>query len=102
MGFAGLASKFAIAQTTAIFAGFITYPLDTVRRRLTMDAFFEKQQYKGAWHCLVSIVKDEGVLALFKGFGANVLRTLVGALVLVGYDSLKRSLIPKLVMVMKK
>ena len=27
--------------------------------------------------------------AIFKGFGANVLRTLGGALVLVGYDEIK-------------
>ena len=30
--------------------------------------------------------------AIFKGFGANVLRTLGGALVLVGYDEIKRFL----------
>ena len=31
-----------------------------------------------------------GMGAMFKGFGANVLRTLGGALVLVGYDEIKR------------
>ena len=37
-GIVGLTSKFAIAQTTAIIAGFISYPFDTVRRRLQMQA----------------------------------------------------------------
>ena len=37
----------------------------------------------------MKIVKDEGVGAIFKGFAANVLRTLGGALVLVGYDEIK-------------
>jgi len=85
-------SKFAIAQTTAIIAGFISYPFDTVRRRLQMQSEKPKEQwlYKGTLDCAVKIVKDEGVAAMFKGFGANVLRTLGGALVLVGYDEIKR------------
>jgi len=87
----GLASKFAIAQFTAILAGFISYPFDTVRRRLQMQAEKPKEQwlYSGTVDCAVKIVKDEGVGAMFKGFAANVLRTLGGALVLVGYDEIK-------------
>jgi len=91
-GIVGLASKFAIAQTTAIIAGFISYPFDTVRRRLQMQAEKPKEQwlYSGTMDCAVKIVKDEGIGAMFKGFAANVLRTLGGALVLVGYDEIKR------------
>merc|ERR1711918_309682 len=33
----GIASKFAIAQVTAISAGYASYPFDTVRRRLQMQ-----------------------------------------------------------------
>jgi solute carrier family 25 (adenine nucleotide translocator) protein 4/5/6/31 len=88
----GLFSKFVIAQTTAIIAGFISYPFDTVRRRLQMQAEKPKEQwlYSGTVDCAIKIVKDEGMGAMFKGFGANVLRTLGGALVLVGYDEIKR------------
>merc|ERR1712087_949221 len=91
-GMVGLLSKFAIAQTTAIIAGFISYPFDTVRRRLQMQSEKPKEQwlYKGTMDCAVKICKDEGIAAMFKGFGANVLRTLGGALVLVGYDEIKR------------
>ena len=87
-----LLSKFAIAQTTAITAGYTSYPFDTVRRRLQMQAEKPKEQwlYNGTLDCAVKIVKDEGISAMFKGFGANVLRTLGGALVLVGYDEIKR------------
>ena len=93
-GMVGLLSKFAIAQTTAIIAGFISYPFDTVRRRLQMQAEKPKEQwlYSGTLDCAVKIVKDEGIGAMFKGFAANVLRTLGGALVLVGYDEIKRML----------
>ena len=64
----GLASKFAIAQTTAIIAGFISYPFDTVRRRLQMQAEKPKEQwlYSGTLDCAVKIVKDEGIGAMFK------------------------------------
>jgi len=87
----GLVSKFAIAQTTAIIAGFISYPFDTVRRRLQMQSEKPKSEwlYSGTLDCAVKIVQNEGVGAMFKGFAANVLRTLGGALVLVGYDEIK-------------
>jgi len=87
----GLMSKFAIAQTVAIIAGFISYPFDTVRRRLQMQSEKPKSEwmYTGTLDCAVKIVKDEGMGAMFKGFSANVLRTLGGALVLVGYDEIK-------------
>merc|ERR1711869_24203 len=87
----GLISKFCIAQFTAIAAGFISYPFDTVRRRLQMQAEKPKEEWlhNGTLDCAVKIVKDEGMGAIFKGFGANVLRTLGGALVLVGYDEIK-------------
>merc|ERR1712006_26043 len=70
----GLLSKFAIAQATAITAGYASYPFDTVRRRLQMQS--EKP-------------KEEGVPALFKGAGANALRTVGSALVLVLYGEIK-------------
>merc|ERR1711957_496612 len=90
-GIVGPFSKFCIAQFTAIVAGFISYPFDTVRRRLQMQSEKPKEEwlYTGTMDCAVKIVKDEGVGAIFKGFAANVLRTLGGALVLVGYDEIK-------------
>merc|ERR1712086_276720 len=91
-GMVGLFSKFCIAQTTAIIAGFISYPFDTVRRRLQMQSEKPKSEwlYQGTLDCAMKITRDEGMGAIFKGFGANVLRTLGGALVLVGYDEIKR------------
>ena len=52
----------------------------------------EEWLYNGTLDCAVKIIKDEGVSAMFKGFAANVLRTLGGALVLVGYDEIKAML----------
>jgi solute carrier family 25 (adenine nucleotide translocator) protein 4/5/6/31 len=86
----GLASKFAQAQTAALCAAYVSYPFDTVRRRLQMQAEKAKEDwlYKGTLDCFGKIMKDEGTGALFKGAGANALRTVGSALVLVGYGEL--------------
>jgi len=90
-GIKGIVSKFAVAQTTAIAAGYASYPFDTVRRRLQMQSEKPKEQwvYRGSGDCLAKILKDEGINALFKGAGANALRTVGSALVLVLYDQLQ-------------
>merc|ERR1712093_922421 len=89
-GFRGIASKWMGAQFSVIMSGFVTYPFDTVRRRLQMESELpvEKRMYKGAVHCANKIVKDEGMKAMFKGAGANVLRGTGAALVLVLYGEI--------------
>jgi solute carrier family 25 (adenine nucleotide translocator) protein 4/5/6/31 len=86
-----LISTFAIAQITAISAGYASYPMDTVRRRLQMQS--EKPQsewlYKGTVDCFGKIMAEEGITAFFKGAGANALRTVGSALVLVLYGEIK-------------
>merc|ERR1711939_669540 len=69
----GFAARFAVAQTTAIAAGYASYPFDTVRRRLQMQSGKPKEQwvYKGTVDCFGKVLKDEGLTALFKGAGAN-------------------------------
>eukprot|EP00335_Anophryoides_haemophila_P000316 CAMPEP_0204821762 /NCGR_PEP_ID=MMETSP1018-20131115/131207_1 /ASSEMBLY_ACC=CAM_ASM_000518 /TAXON_ID=46462 /ORGANISM="Anophryoides haemophila, Strain AH6" /LENGTH=85 /DNA_ID=CAMNT_0051947455 /DNA_START=804 /DNA_END=1061 /DNA_ORIENTATION=- len=66
-------------------AGVISYPLDTIRRRLMMQSGGESL-YSGTIDCFKKILKNEGGSAFFKGAGANVLRGVGGALVLVLYD----------------
>jgi len=96
VGFMGFVSKFAVAQFTAIMAGYASYPFDTVRRRLQMQSEKPREQwvYKGTVDCLGQVVRQEGVTALFKGAGANALRTVGSALVLVLYDQFKMILNP--------
>jgi len=90
-GLKGFASKFAVAQFTAIMAGYASYPFDTVRRRLQMQSEKPKDQwvYKGTLDCAGQIVRNEGMSAMFKGAGANALRTVGSAMVLVLYDQFK-------------
>ena len=84
------ASKFACAQSSAIAAGYASYPLDTVRRRLQMQSEKPQSQwvYQGTMDCFQKIIAKEGMGALFKGAGANALRTMGAALVLVLYSEI--------------
>jgi len=43
----------------------------------------EEWTYKGTGHCFSKIMADEGFTAFFKGAGANALRTVGSAMVLV-------------------
>jgi len=62
-------------------AGFASYPIDTIRRRMMMTSG-QAVKYKGSLDCGRQIVKNEGVKSLFKGAGANILRAVAGAGVL--------------------
>merc|ERR1711982_245401 len=88
-GIMGAVSTFAAAQTAITFGSGATYPFDTVRRRLQMQSEKppEEHLYKGTMHCFKTIAAEEGMAAgLYKGFLANVVRSVGGALVLVFYD----------------
>merc|ERR1712127_115195 len=89
-GIARAGSKFLCAQFSAISAGYASYPFDTVRRRLQMQSEKPESEwvYKGTADCFGKIMKDEGVSALFKGAGANALRTVGAAMVLVLYSEI--------------
>jgi solute carrier family 25 (adenine nucleotide translocator) protein 4/5/6/31 len=89
--FIGIFSKWAGAQVSVIASGFVTYPFDTVRRRMQMESEkpLDKRLYKSAGHCARRILAEEGWSAMFKGAGANVLRGTGAALVLVFYGEAK-------------
>lgn len=86
--------SWAIAQVVTTVAGIVSYPFDTVRRRLMMQAGRKSADivYKGTLHCWATIAKQEGTGAFFKGAFSNVLRGTGGAFVLVLYDEIKKLL----------
>jgi len=93
-GLLGFVSTFIAAQTAITFGAGATYPFDTIRRRLQMQSEKppEEQIYKGTVDCFKKMAKDEGMGALYKGFVANIFRSVGGALVLVIYDRSKKYL----------
>lgn len=81
-------------QAVTTVAGIVSYPFDTVRRRMMMQSGRAKTDilYKNTLHCWSTIYKTEGGNAFFKGAFSNVLRGTGGALVLVLYDEIKNLL----------
>ena len=81
-----------IAQTVTAVAGLVSYPFDTVRRRMMMQSGQKGADimYTGTVDCWRKIAKDEGPKAFFKGAWSNVLRGMGGAFVLVLYDEIKK------------
>ena len=70
-------------------SGIVSYPFDTVRRRLMMQSGRGEKLYSGTVDCFAKILAKEGPKAFFKGAGANILRGTGGALVLIGYEQIK-------------
>jgi len=85
---AGFWASFALGYIVTISAGLVSYPVDTIRRRMMMTSG-EAVKYKGSIDCTVQILKNEGFMSLMKGAGANILRGVAGAGVLSGFDKFK-------------
>ncbi|KAJ8780480.1 hypothetical protein J1605_011744 [Eschrichtius robustus] len=81
--------SFFIAQVVTTCSGILSYPFDTVRRRMMMQSGEAERQYKGTLDCFVKIYQHEGIGAFFRGAFSNILRGTGGALVLVLYDKIK-------------
>ena len=83
--------SWAIAQCVTTVSGIISYPFDTVRRRMMMQSGRKggEVMYKNTLDCWAKIAKTEGSSAFFKGALSNVIRGTGGALVLVLYDEIK-------------
>jgi len=86
-----LVVSWMIAQCVTTVSGIISYPFDTVRRRMMMQSGrpVAERIYKNTFHCWGHIYKTEGGKAFFKGAFSNVLRGTGGAFVLVLYDEIK-------------
>jgi len=86
---ANVFAMWGFAQCVTVSAGILSYPLDTVRRRLMMDSGRTDKMYGGTMDCFKKIAADEGPRAFFKGSLSNVIRGTGGALVLVFYSKIE-------------
>jgi len=84
-------ANWAIAQVVTVCSGVLSYPWDTVRRRMMMQSGRKDVMYKNTFDCAVKIVKNEGLFkGMFKGALSNVFRGTGGALVLAFYDEIQK------------
>ncbi|XLT91039.1 hypothetical protein S245_012999 [Arachis hypogaea] len=75
---------------TGIIAMSATYPMDMVRGRITVQTEKSPYQYRGMFHALTTVLREEGPRALYKGW----LPSVIGVVPYVGlnfavYESLK-------------
>jgi len=82
-GSVGLA--FLLGWGVTVTAGLMSYPIDTIRRRMMMTSG-GGVKYNGSLDCAKQIMAKEGFMSMMKGAGANVLRGVAGAGVLAGFD----------------
>ncbi|GBG28681.1 Mitochondrial carrier protein [Hondaea fermentalgiana] len=72
--------KLLAGASAGVIAQTITYPGDTIRRRMQMNGMNgEAKLYKNSWECSKLLVQREGFAGLFNGLGANLIRCLPGA-----------------------
>ncbi|XP_069123258.1 uncharacterized protein [Argopecten irradians] len=82
---AGVFASFCLGYVVTVTSGLISYPIDTIRRRMMMTSG-EAVKYNGSIDCAKTILKNEGFMSMMKGAGANILRGVAGAGVLSGFD----------------
>ncbi|PVU87046.1 hypothetical protein BB560_006558, partial [Smittium megazygosporum] len=84
-----------LAQTVTVVAGLISYPLDTIRRRLMMQSGRGEILYTGPIDAFKKLYKESGSKVFFHGGFSNIIRGTGGALVLVIYDEVQAWLLGK-------
>ncbi|KAF8632626.1 hypothetical protein AX15_001827 [Amanita polypyramis BW_CC] len=85
-------ASFGLGWGVTITAGLTSYPLDTVRRRMMMTSGADVK-YKSMFDAFLQIIGKESYRSLFKGGGANILRSVAGAGALSIYDKLQQILL---------
>jgi solute carrier family 25 (mitochondrial adenine nucleotide translocator), member 4/5/6/31 len=72
-----------------IVAEQISYPGDTVKRKLFMQACKSEKEYNGIIDCFRKVYRAEGLQGLFRGAYSNILRGIGSSLCLIFYDEIK-------------
>ncbi|CAI8599410.1 unnamed protein product [Vicia faba] len=82
--------RWMVAQAVTTSAGLISYPLDTVRRRMMMQSGMEHPVYTSTLDCWRKIYRTEGLVSFYRGTVSNVFRSTGAAAILVLYDEVKK------------
>nr|CAA53718.1 ADP/ATP translocase [Caenorhabditis elegans] len=85
-------AAWGIAQVVTVGSGILSYPWDTVRRRMMMQSGRKDILYKKHPRLRKEDHPNEGMSAMFKGALSNVFRGTGGALVLAIYDEIQKFL----------
>ncbi|XP_071702942.1 probable ADP,ATP carrier protein At5g56450 [Rutidosis leptorrhynchoides] len=82
--------RWIVAQGVTTSAGLLSYPMDTVRRRMMMQSGNERPVYKNTLDCWRKIYVTEGFGSFYRGALSNMFRSTGAAAILVLYDEVKK------------
>ncbi|KAK3007582.1 hypothetical protein RJ639_013327 [Escallonia herrerae] len=82
--------RWVAAQGVTTSAGLLSYPLDTVRRRMMMQSGLDQPMYRSTLDCWRKIYRKEGVASFYRGALSNMFRSTGAAAILVLYDEVKK------------
>lgn len=82
--------RWLAAQAVTTSAGLLSYPFDTVRRRMMMQSGLKQPMYKHTLDCWKTIYKKEGFTSFYRGAASNMFRGTGAAAILVLYDEVKK------------
>ncbi|CAM9915949.1 unnamed protein product [Ascophyllum nodosum] len=95
-----LVARIGVGAVSGGIASFFSCPIEVCLVRMQADGKLPKDQqrgYRGVFHALYKIAKDEGVLAYWRGGGTTVTRAMVVSVSQIAtYDQAKASLAPHL------
>ena len=83
-------NRFIFAQFTVMFSELVSYPGDTVKRKMMMQSLKAVKEYDGVFDCFRKIYKSEGLPGLWSGAYTNAIRSVGSSLCLVLYDEFSR------------
>jgi len=78
--------KFMYAQAAVMISELISYPGDTVKRKMMMQSLKVVKEYNGVIDCFRKIYQLEGLPGFWRGAYTNALRSIGSSLCLVLYD----------------
>eukprot|EP01130_Rhizamoeba_saxonica_P006141 TRINITY_DN2438_c0_g1_i2.p1 TRINITY_DN2438_c0_g1~~TRINITY_DN2438_c0_g1_i2.p1 ORF type:complete len:252 (-),score=41.70 TRINITY_DN2438_c0_g1_i2:27-782(-) len=64
---------FLAGSCVGLYCGIISTPFEMVKVQLQLDNIQEKK-YKGSFHCAKGIIKEKGILSLYRGYTINAPR----------------------------
>ncbi|KAL8201252.1 hypothetical protein R6Q57_012591 [Mikania cordata] len=82
--------RWIVAQAVTTSAGLLSYPLDTVRRRMMMQSGIDRPMYRNTLDCWKTIYQTEGFMSFYRGALSNMFRSTGAAAILVLYDEAKK------------
>lgn len=82
--------RWLFAVMVTIVSESISYPTDTVKRKMMMQSGQKGVHFKSTFDCVQQIYEHEGIQGFWKGNFSNIIRSFGSALCLVIFDEFQK------------